>query len=459
MKGLARLIQNELIKIRKQKGLVISMIIMLALSLLISIVSVVAQTSSFEFYTIEEELDRVNAEIKMYAHLFKTNDTYSYHKNVYDMASEQINDMKNDIAAETDPSVKKIYEKQLEKAEKMLFFYKYMMDENVDITKYSWEYETLGIAQRMLDKGDIELVGKEEFEQTVREDGEFYFEGSYFKKYDEYVEAFNYIKDNSDDSYDILVYSLENGVPTPQSLENSARTNIDWQMTVYMNFIAVFAFVMFGSVLSNEFSQGTVRLLLIRPRKRYKILTSKIVASSLTVFALSVAVLFVTHIVDSIAYGDGFVPYLYVIGGNVVQIPTVVVLLGKLIMCVIPLLTVCMFGILLSVLTKRSTLSIALPMMVYITSPVMKLVSASILGKDVMKFFVGSYINLSSYLDTPLDTMASGELAYIFDMLFGGASGGVVPISLGLVSAIVLTYLAVATVLSYVIFNKTEIKN
>ena len=45
-----------------------------------------------------------------------------------------------------------------------------------------------------------------------------------------------------------------------------------------ISLIALFAIVMGGGIVANEFSEGTIKLLLIRPSKRWKILLSKYIS-------------------------------------------------------------------------------------------------------------------------------------------------------------------------------------
>ncbi len=413
-------------------------------------------------FDVAAELERVNTEIETYSVFLKTNDTYSYHKGIYESALAEIERMKEELSTYGDSDMLKYAEKDIERAEKKLVFYKLMMDKNVDITKYSWEDKTLDIVDTVLSqKYGADMYTEQEFNEILEDTnngGGVYFGEERFKEYGKYVEAYEYVMDECDDAYNILLYSMENGVPTHSALENSASGSTEWQMTVFMSsFISVFAFVLFGSVLANEFTQGTVRLLLIRPRYRYKILTSKILSSMLYVTALSLTATVICHIINSIAYGNGSVPYLYAVGDRVVSVPTVAVLFARLVLELIPLFTLCMVSVLLSVLTKRSVLSISLPMMLYVTSPLVKLIMVESFGLK-LKYYIGSQLHLSSYLDNTVVRFGGGEVFDIMDILFGKASDGVIPDSLGVCLVIVGIYLAVLTVISYVTFSKTEIK-
>ncbi len=399
-------------------------------------------------FDVEAELETVRAQLDEYGNVIKENDTYEYHRSVYEGTVEKI--------ALLNQYDKEHNKDAIESCEKLLPFYKIMMDRNVDITKSTWENNTIDMAADIIEKANVTaIVPEDEFNEDFGE----YFQNERFKDYDKYKNAYEYYMAECDKAYDILLYSMENEIPVEQALEKSARSNVEWQISVFVNFVAVFAFVLFGSVMANEFTNGTVRLLLIRPRKRYKILTSKFLACTVYVSALAAAMLIITVLVNAFVYGDVFTPYLYSVGGNVIAVPSPVVFFGDLLLCLIPLLAVCSFGVLLSILTKRSVLAVALPLMVYISSPITNLITSFVLNvRGVLEFSLISHLNMSNYLANSLDHVAMDDMSMVFGYIFGSYSGSVIPTPFIFSAGVVLAYLAVGTVLSYVLFNKTEIK-
>ncbi len=409
--------------------------------------SIDGEPAEFDF-DVEAELASVKAQIDECGRVIKENNTYEYHRSVYEGILEQTESLKS---FETEYSVK-----QAESLEKMLPFYKIMMERNVDITRYSWEQKTAELASQVLEqKSQVALMPPENFD----DDNGIYFQSERFTEYEEYVKAHEYYISECDDAYDILLYSMENRIPTEQAEESSARSNVELQLNIFIQFIAVFAFVLFGSVVANEFTNGTVRLLLIRPRKRYKILTSKLLASTACVSGLAVATLLVSVCVNAIAYGNAFTPYLYAIGDSVIAVPSLVVFAGRLMLCLVPLFALCTFGVLISILTKRSILAVALPLMVYISSPVLNLITTLVLNvRSAFRFSITSYLNLAPYFDTAVDHILMDDMSVVLGYIFGNYSAGVIPTPFLLCVAVVMVYFAIGTVISYVVFNRTEIK-
>ena len=94
-------------------------------------------------------------------------------------------------------------------------------------------------------------------------------------------------------------YHLENNIkPQPYDgweyvLENSFLTSI----------ISLFTIIVAAGIISNEFKWGTIKLLLIRPISRTKILLSKYVSVLIFAFALLVFLLLSSWIVGAILFG------------------------------------------------------------------------------------------------------------------------------------------------------------
>lgn len=94
-------------------------------------------------------------------------------------------------------------------------------------------------------------------------------------------------------------YHLENNIkPTPYDgweyvLENSFLTSI----------ISLFTIIVAAGIISNEFKWGTIKLLLIRPISRTKILLSKYLSVLIFAFSLLVFLLLTSWIVGAILFG------------------------------------------------------------------------------------------------------------------------------------------------------------
>ncbi|ANC78909.1 hypothetical protein ABE65_019730 [Fictibacillus phosphorivorans] len=90
-----------------------------------------------------------------------------------------------------------------------------------------------------------------------------------------------------------------------------------WQFTKDMSwlsiFIGLFVIVVASDIVSNEFAKGTIKMLLIRPYSRWKILLSKFVATLGFAFLMWLVVILVTWLVGGLAYGFGGMDQSYLI--------------------------------------------------------------------------------------------------------------------------------------------------
>ncbi|MGH4123232.1 MAG: ABC transporter permease [Clostridium sp.] len=91
-------------------------------------------------------------------------------------------------------------------------------------------------------------------------------------------------------------YRLKNDIQPVQ--ENSLWGFVD-STSGLITLIALFAIVMGGGIVANEFSGGTIKLLLIRPSKRFKILISKYIS----VLGYTLLMLLVLLLVSSLVGG------------------------------------------------------------------------------------------------------------------------------------------------------------
>ena len=136
-----------------------------------------------------------------------------------------------------------------------------------------------------------------------------------------------------EDNIKLALYQLDN-----DKLDNTANqmslfeTSEPEQITFWTVFltstslvtvVALLAIVIAGGIVSSEFSQGTVKFLLINPVKRWKILMAKYF-TVITVGYIMLCILFVVMIpITGLMLGfDGFsTPYIYVSGSEVKEMP------------------------------------------------------------------------------------------------------------------------------------------
>lgn len=226
--------------------------------------------------------------------------------------------------------------------------------------------------------------------------------------------------------------------------QNTATANYTFQNSIgtYIAIIVMVVVIVAGVSISEEFNKGTVKLLLVRPYSRTKILISKLIAVFITMLVTTVAILLLQFIIGGIVYGFG--TYMM----NVVQFDfttnsiitlNIFAYLGLIFICKLPIfILIGTLAFALSTLFLNSPLAVALPILGYMGSDMINMIAISYKW-DWVKYFVTPNWDLSQYL-------------------FGGTpmfSG----ISIEFSITICAIYFVIMLVASIVSFKKRNIKN
>lgn len=226
--------------------------------------------------------------------------------------------------------------------------------------------------------------------------------------------------------------------------QNTATANYTFQNSIgtYIAIIVMVVVIVAGVSISEEFNKGTVKLLLVRPYSRTKILISKLIAVFITMLITTATILLLQFIIGGIVYGFG--TYMM----NVVQFDftnnSIVTLnifayLGLIFVCKLPIfILIGTLAFALSTLFLNSPLAVALPILGYMGSDVINMIAISYKW-DWVKYFVTPNWDLRQYL-------------------FGGTpmfSG----ISIEFSITICAIYFVIMLVASIVSFKKRNIKN
>lgn len=236
----------------------------------------------------------------------------------------------------------------------------------------------------------------------------------------------------------ISKYYIENNI----NIENEydGRYILSNLMTEYGMFISIFTIIIAGTIVSNEFQKGTIKLLLTRPFSRKKILFAKYIVSITSIFAFIIIFALLQYIIGGMVSGfDVFnVPIIeYDINANsivIMSIPEylIIVILSSLPMYI--LLSTLAFA--LSTIVMNSATAIAIPILGYMVSEVINLFIDKL---EILKYFVTANWDLSLYL-------------------FGG-KGIAEGLNFWLSLTICVIYLIIMLVATFVVFDKRDVKN
>ena len=204
-------------------------------------------------------------------------------------------------------------------------------------------------------------------------------------------------------------------------------------------FILIYVIMLAGSIVSEEYSRGTIKYLLTKPFKRSTILTSKLLVVLLLIPVIMLFMGVVELIIGGIILGfDSLsIPVvLYQNGG--IQTFNVLLYVGSLLLSYLPMyLIIGLIAFMISTVTASTSAAITVSFLFYFTFNVIANL-ALVYDLPIFRFFVSLYWDFS-YLVTGT-TQAYGA-------------------SIGKSCFVILIYLMSILCISYFVFTKKDVKN
>nr|WP_226655574.1 ABC transporter permease subunit [Pseudalkalibacillus hwajinpoensis] len=202
-------------------------------------------------------------------------------------------------------------------------------------------------------------------------------------------------KDSQERSIAVNEYRLDNDIPP---LESDSIWSFMDSSTGVVSLISIFTIIIGAGVIASEYSWGTIKLLLIRPASRTKILASKFIATLL--FALfSLVILYISSfIIGGLFLGFNAVaqPYLTYSGGEVSETSMAVHYIVEYALASVNLLMMVTFAFMLSSIFRSSSLAIGLAIFLMFTGSQLTFILSQY---DWVKYILFANTDLSVYFD------------------------------------------------------------
>lgn len=272
---------------------------------------------------------------------------------------------------------------------------------------------------------------KEFKESIIKNTSEFNIKEEYQIKR-QYIE---YMKNNANNKY---IIDNKVDINSPKTTRNLLINTLSDNFLFIMIIVAAGA----GSIVSTEFDKGTIKLLLIRPYSRNKILLSKYIVSMFMIIFAILSAFIMQLIVGGIFFGFSSLN-IPVIIYNFVQNKVTHINLFKYIfdnvLAVLPefiLLATLAFAI--STITNVSTLGVALPIVGVGAADIINLIA---INRNIipLKYFVALNWNFTNYLYGGVNSFPT--LSIPFSIL------------------ICAIYFLIMIITAFIVFNKRNIKN
>lgn len=345
------LIKNEFVKIFKKKGIYITLLIVFAFVILINVMMKYADgmmmnvTEGYAGYdqNTEQELARLNPDssqdigqyldLKTYIDMCKLTDKYGVntwqayilgnkvYQYVYDINKFTYGSEKNE---ENRNKAQEVYNKIIEKLDNN--DWKFFANEELEEAKARLsdlqkqrevviDTKTLADLDRQIFDAELQ---KEVAEMRIAQDiqyGNDYLNSALFSYQGFSLNIKDYEEDIENQEYEqkqVYYGNLADVAEAKYMIENKvnldkadARTMLKDSLSQYSLFIVIIIVMIAGSLVSDEFSKGTIKLLLVRPHSRTKILLAKFLTSMIMILLAIIIVLIMQVIVGGIVFGFG----------------------------------------------------------------------------------------------------------------------------------------------------------
>ncbi len=227
-------------------------------------------------------------------------------------------------------------------------------------------------------------------------------------------------------------YRLENNIP-PQTESVWSFTS---EVAPVISLITLFTIIVGASTVASEFSWGTIKLLLIRPVSRSKILLSKYLSTNLFALLCLFILFSFSFLVGSILFGfNGFLdPYLTVHDGVVVEKSMIGYVIGQYGLSSINLVMMSTFAFMISTIFRSSSLSIGLAIFLMFTG--VNVTQFVAMKYDWAKYILFANTDLSQYLNG-MPFIEGMTMSFSIMML--------------------VIYFIIFNALSWIIFNKRDV--
>lgn len=485
---MSRLIKNELTKIFKKKSIYITLFVILAFVILTNcIYKFFYQSGSYHEYSenyvqyMKEDLAKLDpnkpSDTKMYIDLKSELDLYEmkqkYETGAWqrDVLATQVSGYVNEKntylygeskdsekVSEIEKTINQILEKleqddwryfaqeELEKAKTALN----TLEEQKANTQDKQELQSLEVAIKnaKIDKEVAEIrVSKDiKYGEDFRNEalGVYQEESKNIINIEsntrelEYGEKQDY--NQSIEKREINKYILENNVNINK--QNDVRGILQSFFNEYGLFIIVMIIMIAGTIVSEEFNKGTIKLLLVKPYSRNKILLAKFITVFLMIVFSILAVVIMELLVGGIIFGyDSLsVPILaYNFETQSLESMSVFNYLGIEIMTQLPkLILLATLAFACSTLFTNSAVAIAIPLLGYMSADMINMLVVQF-KVQFMKFFISLNWDFEEYLFGNLPKMEG--------------------MTLGFSVVICMLYFVAMIIPTFIAFKKKNIKN
>ena len=364
----------------------------------------------------EEQAEKINQQINELTKKLENDDWKFFANEELQKSEEKVKTLESEKKSTQDKQRLEELENEIAIAKIDLTVAKYRVDENI---KYGYDYMNTALNNYQQNSYMIEQINNSNEELTYQEK----------KEYNESLEE-----------KEISKYIIENHADVEKI--DDLRGILSRFFNEFGLFIIVIVVMIAGTIVSEEFNKGTIKLLLIKPYNRTKILLAKFITVLIMIVFATVVIIGMELIVGGLIYGFDSLSLpvvVYNFETNMIQEINIFSYLGLQIFSILPsIILLATLSFALSTIFTNSPVAIALPLLGYMGVAVINQLAIQY-NIGFLKYFVTLNWDFTQYL-------------------FGG-----MPLMQGLTPTfsilICIIYFVIMIIPTFIIFKKKNIKN
>ncbi len=315
----------------------------------------------------------------------------------------------------------------------------YRLEHNIIYNDGTWQDEALSSktnSQRQILESDLYKMTEEQFYEDQWNVDRY---GTY-QAYEESIE-----QSLQEAEFDLFVAesSLNSNKPDMEFVEDGARQG-SYEIFSFGMIIMMFGVLIGGWVIASEFQSGTVRLLMIRPRTRLKVMFSKFIAGIALIYVLYFAVFIISLITQG--FTKGFSDFMYPNYTASGEINFFIMFIGHFFAISTAFVFIYTLGFAASVIIRNIAVAIILPIII-------------MFGSTILMAFLTSRPPFDLIAYTPLPYMSMQDFFGESYTITGQLIEKGVPLSIELGMVVLLVYSAILIAIAAVVFKKHDITN
>lgn len=330
----------------------------------------------------------------------------------------------------------------------------YRLEKNIIPNDGSWQ--NIAISDIETSRAELQYlkpVSEEEFNR------ELYLKEQY-QTYAIYIASINKQIESYNTRILIAENSIESNMPDLKYVPSGAR-NQTLDFLMLGSIVGVLAIMLGGWMMASEFQLGTIRLLMIRPISRTKMLLAKFLSALILCIALYLAGIILNFVMNGIMFGfSDYSNPSYSASG---QVGFLAYYVPKMLACIIPIIFAYCVAFMLSTLVKNIAVAISVPAVLFVGCVIVMSIIKGRVG-------VGTFSSMEIYWNigqrglatlnwiawTPVPFILLSDF-FTLNSVITTLIGGGVPIYLGYGLSLLAALSIICTAVSVWVFRKRDI--